>query len=115
MEADMSFSALGSTLGYETSSVLQVRQQSSTADNSKTAPVVFIIDADRAVRESLELLIRIQGWRSETFASAEDFLVRPLELVPSCLLVDAFMPGLSSLALQKRAAVEHPQCRSRGS
>jgi FixJ family two-component response regulator len=69
-------------------------------------PIVFVVDDDISVRESLELLIRSEGWRVETFASAQEFLARPRALVPSCLVLDVSLPGLNGLELQKRVAVE---------
>ena len=69
-------------------------------------PIVFIVDDDISVRESLELLIHSQGWQPETFASAGDFLDRPRTLVPSCLILDLSLPGLDGLGLQKRIAAE---------
>ncbi|MGB8063545.1 MAG: response regulator [Candidatus Sulfotelmatobacter sp.] len=69
-------------------------------------PTVFVVDDDISVRESLELLIRCEGWRPETFASAQEFLTRPRALVPSCLVLDFSLPGLNGLELQKRVAVE---------
>jgi FixJ family two-component response regulator len=71
-----------------------------------TMPIVFIVDDDISVRESLELLIQTQGWQPETFASAGEFLDRPRALVPSCLVLDISLPGLNGLELQKRVAVE---------
>src|SRR5580658_1546729 len=71
-----------------------------------TMPIVFIVDDDISVRESLEQLIQTQGWRPETFASAAEFLDRPRALVPSCLILDLSLPGLDGLELQKRIAVE---------
>ncbi len=73
---------------------------------SSVAPIVFIVDDDISVRESLELLIHTQGWQPETFASAGEFLDRPRALVPSCLILDLSLPGLDGLELQKRIAVE---------
>jgi FixJ family two-component response regulator len=69
-------------------------------------PVVFVIDDDISVRESLELLIRNAGWQVETFKSAQDFLSRPRIVVPSCLVLDVALPGLSGLDLQKHVAVD---------
>src|SRR6266581_8421962 len=69
-------------------------------------PIVFIVDDDISVRESLELLIQTQGWKPETFASADEFLSRPRALVPSCLILDLSLPGLSDLDLQKRIVSE---------
>ena len=69
-------------------------------------PIVFVVDDDISVRESLELLIRCEGWRPETFSSAQEFLARPRPLVPSCLVLDFSLPGLNGLELQKRIAVE---------
>src|SRR2546428_10342011 len=69
-------------------------------------PIVFVVDDDVSVRESLELLIRCAGWQPETFASAQEFLSRPLLPGPSCLVLDVSLPGLNSLDLQQRAAVD---------
>ena len=69
-------------------------------------PIVFVVDDDISVRESLELLIRTEGWQPETFASAQDFLDRPRIFAPSCLVLDVSLPGLNGLELQKRVAVE---------
>jgi len=69
-------------------------------------PIVFVVDDDVSVRESLELLIRSQGWQVETFASAKEFLARPTVPAPSCLVLDVSLPGLNGLELQKRVAVE---------
>jgi FixJ family two-component response regulator len=67
-------------------------------------PIVFVVDDDISVRESLEGLIRSEGWETETFASAEAFLARPRALVPSCLVLDVSLPDLNGLDLQKRLA-----------
>jgi FixJ family two-component response regulator len=75
---------------------------------SHATPIVFVVDDDVSVRESLELLIRCEGWQPETFASAQEFLARPRGLVPSCLVLDVSLPGLSGLDLQKHIAVERP-------
>ncbi len=72
----------------------------------QTSPVVFVVDDDVSVRESLELLIRHEGWQVETFESASAFLDRPRVLAPNCLVLDISMPGLNGLELQKRVAVE---------
>jgi FixJ family two-component response regulator len=71
-------------------------------------PIVFVVDDDISVRESLELLIRSEGWQPEIFASAQEFLDRPHSPVPSCLVLDVSLPGLNGLDLQKRVAVERP-------
>ena len=44
---------------------------------SHATPIVFVVDDDVSVRESLELLIRCEGWQPETFASAQEFLCPP--------------------------------------
>src|SRR5712672_3984149 len=71
---------------------------------SDGTPIVFVVDDDVSVRESLELLIRFEGWLPEIFASAQEFLSRPRVLVPSCLILDVSLPGLNGLDLQKRIA-----------
>lgn len=69
-----------------------------------TTPVVFVVDDDISVRESLELLLKSDGWRCETFASAQEFLSRPRATVPSCLVLDVTLPGLNGLELQQQLA-----------
>ncbi len=76
---------------------------------SDTRPIVFVVDDDVSVRESVELLIRCEGWQPETFESAQEFLTRPRALVPSCLVLDVSLPGLNGLDLQKRVAVERAE------
>jgi FixJ family two-component response regulator len=70
-------------------------------------PIVFIVDDDVSVRESLELLVRNEKWKPEMFASAQEFLNHRRKLVPSCLVLDLSLPGLNGLELQQRLAVEH--------
>src|SRR5215472_16333604 len=69
-------------------------------------PIVFVVDDDVWVRESLETLIRDEGWKPETFASAQEFLDHPRTFTPSCLVLDFSLPGLNGLELQKRVAAE---------
>src|SRR6266576_3246203 len=66
--------------------------------------IVFVVDDDVSVREGLGSLIRSVGLRVESFASAQQFLNRPRSDVPSCLVLDVRLPGLSGLDLQKRMA-----------
>jgi len=68
----------------------------------QSAPIVFVVDDDAALREALEVLIRYAGWRPETFASAHEFLARNRVDVPSCLILDVALPDLSGLDVQKR-------------
>jgi FixJ family two-component response regulator len=67
-------------------------------------PTVFVVDADIAVRESLELLIESSGWQPRTFASAQEFLVHPRVPAPSCMVLDVALPGLGGLHLQRLVA-----------
>jgi FixJ family two-component response regulator len=76
----------------------------SGASMSESTPIVFIVDDDISVRESLELLIRSAGWKPETFASAQEFLLRSRPQAPSCLVLDVALPDLSGLDLQKLVA-----------
>ena len=69
---------------------------------SDVTSIVFVVDDDVSVRESLELLIRAAGWQPETFASALEFQSRPRPTVPCCLVLDVTLPGLSGLELQQR-------------
>jgi FixJ family two-component response regulator len=69
-------------------------------------PIVFVVDDDISVRESLESLICFAGWQPQTFASAQEFLSRPRVFVPSCLVLDVALPDLNGLDLQKRIAAD---------
>ena len=66
--------------------------------------IVFIVDDDISVRQSLELLINSAGWQPETYVSAQEFLSRQHPAVPCCLVLDLTLPGLSGLELQRRLA-----------
>ena len=68
------------------------------------APVVFVVDDDVSVRESLEALIRQAGWQPRTFASAREFLTHPISPTPRCLVLDVSLPDLNGLELQSRIA-----------
>jgi FixJ family two-component response regulator len=71
--------------------------------------IVFVVDDDISVRESLELLIHAAGWHPELFASAQAFLNHPTASVPNCLVLDISLPGLNGLDLQKRVIAERPE------
>lgn len=73
---------------------------------SDVTPIVFVVDDDVSVRESLELLIRCEGWQPETFASAQEFLDYPRVHIPNCLVLDVSLPGLTGLDLQRLVAGE---------
>jgi len=72
----------------------------------ETSPVVFVVDDDISVRESLKALIDFEGWRTETFASAEEFLTRSRSFEPCCLILDISLPDLNGLDLQKLIAAD---------
>lgn len=69
-------------------------------------PIVFVVDDDISIRESLELLIRTAGWQPKSFASAQEFLTHPRVWVPSCLVLDVTLPDLNGLQLQKRMVAD---------
>ena len=66
--------------------------------------IAYVVDDDVSVREALEGLIRSAGLKVETFRSAQEFLARQRSDLPSCLVLDVRLPGLSGLDLQKRLA-----------
>lgn len=78
----------------------------SATPKSQQQPLVFVVDDDISVRESLEPLIALAGWQPETFASASEFLARPRSTLPSCLVLDVSLPDLNGLELQKLVASE---------
>src|SRR6476660_2561733 len=75
-------------------------RESRSLSMSHTTSIVFVVDDDVSVRESLELLIRSAGWRPETFATAREVLSHPRTTVPCCLVLEVTLPGLSGLELQ---------------
>src|SRR5215472_9167264 len=83
-----------SALAYQSESTLML----------PSTPIVFVVDDDISVRESLELLICSEGWQPEVFASAQEFLSHPRAPVPSCLVLDVNLPELNGLDLQRRIA-----------
>jgi FixJ family two-component response regulator len=78
--------------------------EGSRAPRRGSTPIVYIVDDDVSVRESLEALIAHGGWRPLAFASAEAFLAHTRPAVPSCLVLDVGLPDLDGLELQKRIA-----------
>jgi len=66
--------------------------------------IVCVVDDDVSVRESLELLIKSEGWQPELFVSAQEFLSRPRPTGPCCLILDVNLPELNGLELQKQLA-----------
>jgi FixJ family two-component response regulator len=70
----------------------------------EVTPIVFVVDDDISMRESLEALVRQAGWRPQVFSSAEEFLAHPRVVAPSCLVLDVSLPDLNGLELQKRIA-----------
>ena len=71
---------------------------------TQATPIVFVVDDDVSVRESLDAMIRFAGWQPKAFASAQEFLSEPRARVPSCLILDLKLPDLNGLDLQKRVA-----------
>jgi FixJ family two-component response regulator len=80
--------------------------ESASSLMSLDTPIVFVVDDDISVRESLQSLIRFAGWQPQTFASAQEFLSRPRVFVPSCLILDVTLPDLNGLDLQERIAAD---------
>jgi FixJ family two-component response regulator len=73
---------------------------------SQTSAIVFVVDDDISVRESLEALIRLEGLDVQTFRSAQEFLAYPRTSAPSCMVLDVSLPGLNGLELQKCISAE---------
>ena len=71
--------------------------------------IVFVVDDDAGVRDAIESLLKSVGLRSEAFASAAEFLKRQTRDLPSCLVLDVRLPGISGLELQQQlTAVDEP-------
>ena len=74
---------------------------------SHVTPIVFVVDDDVSVRESLELLIESAGWQAQTFASAREFLAHPpVQAGPRCLVLDVNLPDFTGLELQQSLALD---------
>ena len=71
---------------------------------SEMNPPIYIVDDDSSVREAVGSLVRSAGWRAEVYASAREFLAGRRKDVPSCLILDVHLPGLSGLDLQQELA-----------
>jgi FixJ family two-component response regulator len=71
---------------------------------SSETPIVFIVDGDAGMRDSLESLVRAAGWQAIAAASAEEFLARPPATIPCCLLLEQHLPGSSGFDLQDHFA-----------
>ncbi|HEU5240033.1 MAG TPA: response regulator transcription factor, partial [Pyrinomonadaceae bacterium] len=71
--------------------------------------VVYVVDDDQSVREALASLLRSTGRRVETFTSATAFLESNLPNIPSCLILDVRMPGVSGLELQEQLGRSRPE------
>lgn len=78
-------------------------------ESPRTTPIVFVVDDDISVRESIELLVRCEGWQPEIFSSAQEFLRRPRVAVPHCLILDISLPDVNGLDLQKHIALERTE------
>jgi FixJ family two-component response regulator len=97
-------SPLTAARGREVVTMADVPRLRTSGASAEQAPIVFVVDDDISVRESLELLIKSAGWRPETFAAAQEFLSRPRLRVPCCLVLDVKIPGLNGLELQQQLA-----------
>jgi FixJ family two-component response regulator len=76
------------------------------APMNSAAPIVFIVDDDISVRESLESLLQFEDWCTRSFATAGDFLAHPKETRPSCLILDVTLPDINGLDLQALIAAD---------
>ena len=94
----------GAYEGYTVSFAIASRPIEIVVTPDAPPPIVFVVDDDVSVRESLELLISSAGWQPETFPSAQEFLSRPRATAPCCLVLDVTLPGLNGLDLQRQLA-----------
>ena len=76
---------------------------------SHPTPIVFVVDDELSIRESLERLIRSASWEPRTFGSAQEFLARPRARAPGCLILDVDLPDLNGLELQQRIAADRAE------
>jgi FixJ family two-component response regulator len=105
-EGDMSSAAISPRYTANSAQVFGRGFKSSFVPD--TTPIVYVLDEDASVRLLLDFLLRDAGWRSETFASAQEFLATPPVVVPNCLVLDASLSCPNALDLQKRVAIDRP-------
>lgn len=86
-----------------------IKREMGRSSMPSAKPIVFVVDDDISIRESLDLLIHSAGWHPELFASAQAFLDYPLVSVPHCLVLDISLPGLNGLELQKQVLTVRPE------
>ena len=77
-----------------------------TSFMANQTPIVFIVDDDVSVRESVEALVEELGWQPKTFDSAQAFLAHPPPTAPNCLVLDVSLPDLNGLEVQRSIAGE---------
>jgi FixJ family two-component response regulator len=78
-----------------------------TTEATSKPSLITIVDDDKAVRKSLERLMRAGGFRTEAFVSAEDFVQGGDHDETACLVLDLRLPGMSGLELQRYLVDEH--------
>lgn len=103
-------SAGNSELAGRPASEILWMSRSSSEDEIRSrpqAPLIAIVDDDPWVRKSLERLIKSEGFRTESFASAEDFIKAGDHEETSCIILDLRLPGMSGLELQHYLATGH--------
>jgi FixJ family two-component response regulator len=81
-----------------------LEEQDGPLDLADAPEIVFVVDDDVSVRESLEALIAFTGWEPRTFGTATEFLAAPPATGPSCLVLDLSLPDLNGLVLQQHIA-----------
>ena len=86
-----------------------------SARAAELTPIVFVVDDDISVRNSLEWLIRFEGWKAETFSSAQEFLARPRVFAPNCLVLDVSLPGSADLTSRNVSVTIGAKCQSSSS
>jgi RNA polymerase sigma factor (sigma-70 family) len=80
-----------------------------TSGVAEITPTVFVVDGDASARASLQRLVQASGWRTETCASAQDFLARPRLRIPSCLVIGIARSDLGGLEVQRSVTAERPE------
>jgi FixJ family two-component response regulator len=93
-------------MSMDTVVVISPGNEAKLTTMSNETSVVFVVDDDISVRESLELMVRSAGWEPKVFGSAEEFLSFDRAIGPSCLILDVNLPNRSGLDLQSFVATE---------
>jgi FixJ family two-component response regulator len=76
------------------------------ASMTQMQPVIAIVEDNVSIQRALARLLSTAGWQARTFASAEAFLHTRLQVLPDCLILDLWLPGMTGVELMEYLAAK---------